>query len=585
MKRLLFYLSMIVLNQICYAQNNMELSNPEAEAVIFNQYNPDDYLPSVILNHPDSIMLGIVDDVSKDTLQHYLEQIDSYYNRNTGSDTVSETRGIGAVRRWIHTKMDEFSEQNENRLLVSFLSFDKEVCGQSHHRNVIGILPGIDTASSELMILMGHYDTRCEGACDTSCYSPGMDDNGSGTVLVMELARIMSKYAFNHTILFTLTTGEDQGLHGAKALAWYLHQNDLEVKAVLNNDVVGGVICGNTSSPPGCPYMDHIDSTHVRIFSRSPWDDSSAVSPHKQLARYIQMNQVEKINPLLETPMDINIIMAEDRTGRSGDHIPFRQRGFTAIRFCSQNEHGDGSGTPPDRQHTTSDILGVDTSVPPDGIIDSFYVDMGYLRRNSIINGVNLGLIANSPPIPVPDYTPIPFGTEIHMLGTDTLFQHYKVGVRIQGSGTLNFDTVLTFLNTTNLGIDFLPEGRECYISAANVKDGIESLFSEEYTIMVSGTNDQSELSREVTLYQNQPNPVKSSTEFIVLSGRDLSIMNSRIIINDIAGQEAAWLDIPLHKGKNKVKYVNTAGLNGVYTYSLWINDQVIKTRKIVFVK
>ena len=585
MKKIPLYLIFIFQGFFVSAQYNMEFSNPEAEAVFFGNYNPDNYLPSVVINHPDSILFGVVNDVSKDSLYHYLEHIDSYYNRNSGSDTVSETNGIGAVRRWIHKKLVEVSGQNENRLLVTYLTFDANICGQYVHRDVIGILPGLDTSNKEILVIEGHYDTRCEGVCDTSCYSPGMEDNGSGTVLVMELARIMSKYAFNHTILFTLTTGEDQGLYGAKALAWHLWQNDLEVKAVLNNDMIGGVICGNTSSPPSCPYMNHVDSTHVRIFSKSSWDDSSAVSPHKQLARYIQMNQVERINPLLATPMNINIIISEDRVGRSGDHIPFRERGYTAIRFCSQNEHGNGSGTPPDRQHTTNDILGVDTTVPPDGIIDSFYVDMGYLRRNSIMNGVNLGLLAISPPTPSPAYMPIPHGVEIQIQGADTVYKHYRVGVRSKGSGTLNFDSILTFQNTTSLIIDYLPEDKECYFSVANVNNGVESLFSSEYTTMIVGTNEIRQLSEQISLYQNQPNPVTSSTEFVILSQRDQIGNNTCITINDLMGRVVQRLNLTLSKGKNKIRFQNNSGLQGVYTYSLLIDNQVIKTRKIVFLQ
>jgi len=585
MKKSILFLILILQGFIISAQYNMEFSNPEAEAVFFGNYDPEDYAPSLIINHPDSLLYGIVNDVSKDTLYHYLEHIDSYHNRNSGSDTISETNGIGAVRRWIHKKLKEVSEQNENRLLVTYLTFDADICGQYEHRNVIGVLPGLDTTNKEIMVIEGHYDTRCEGVCDTACYSPGMEDNGSGTVLVMELARVMSKYAFNHTILFTLTTAEDQGLYGAKALAWHLWQNDLEVKAVLNNDVIGGIICGNTSSPPSCPYPDHIDSTHVRIFSKSSWDDSSAVSPHKQLARYIQMNQVERINPLLETPMVINIIISEDRTGRSGDHIPFRERGYTAIRFCSQNEHGNGAGIPPDRQHTTTDILGVDTTVPPDDIIDSFYVDMGYLRRNSIMNGVNLGLLAISPPSPIPVFTPIPHGVTIQTQGADTLYKHYRVGVRSKGTGTLNFDTVLTFQNTTSLVIDYLPEDIECYFSVANVNNGVESLFSPEYTTMIVGINEIQQLASQISLYQNQPNPVTRATEFVILSQKDQTENSTCIIIYDLMGREVKRLNLTLKKGKNSIRFQNDIGLNGVYFYSLLLDNQIIKTRKIVFLQ
>ena len=266
MKKIISVIILACMMLVAYTQTNMSVSNPEAETIIFGNYDPAQYEPSQIINHPDTILNRLVNEVSKDTLIAWLAKIDSYYNRNTGSDTVSDTHGIGAVRRWIHSKFVEISEANENRLIVSYMNFDKTICGAPFHRNVFGILPGMDTTNKEIVFIEGHFDTRCEGACDTSCYSPGMDDNGSGTVLVMELARIMSKYAFDHTVIFALPTGEDQGLYGAKAFATYFKNNDILIRACLNNDVVGGIACGMTSSPPSCPYFNHIDSRNVIAF-------------------------------------------------------------------------------------------------------------------------------------------------------------------------------------------------------------------------------------------------------------------------------------------------------------------------------
>jgi len=232
-----------------FAQTNMTLSNPVAKQILLGQYNPALYTPSHIVKSPDSILHGIIKSVSKDSLIAYLMKIDSYYNRNTGSDTISENHGIGAVRRWLYKKFTEYGNENENRLVLSYLDFDRYICGQNHHRNVLAILPGLDTTQKDVLFLQGHFDTRCEGVCDTSCYSPGMDDNASGTVLVMELARIMGRFAFNHTIVFACVTGEDEGLYGSTALANYLYANNIKVRSCLNNDVVGGIICGQTASP------------------------------------------------------------------------------------------------------------------------------------------------------------------------------------------------------------------------------------------------------------------------------------------------------------------------------------------------
>ena len=581
-KSLLLFVTALLLSFSSFSQFNIFVQNPEAEQILLGNYDPQNYLPFAIINDPDSILQGVVRDVNKDTLLAYLMKIDTYYNRNTGSDTVSETRGIGAVRRWIHKKFMEYRVKSGERLVISYLDFDRYICEQYHHRNVMAILPGLDTTKKEMLILEGHYDTRCEGVCDTSCYSPGMEDNGSGTVLVMELARIMSRYAFDHTIVFTCVTGEDQGLYGATALAKYYKTNDLPIRAVFNNDVVGGIYCGNTSSPPSCPYLDHVDSTHVRLFSYSAGNDSSAISPHKQFARYIKMNQEELINPMLNTPMEINIIITEDRSGRSGDHIPFRSRGYTAVRFCSQNEHGDGSGTPPDRQHTTTDILGVDTSVPPDGVIDSFFVDMSYLSRNTISNGVNLGLLGIAPPMPEPTYNALPDGIEISLQGTDTLYQHYAVSVRTKGSGSLDWDTIHYFQGSSTYSIEGLDPDQEYYFSVANMKNGVESLFSDEFTLITLGINSFIKEQWGVTLMPNRPNPFSESTEFRIEVNRQTSYQNASLEIIDLSGRVVDSLRMELQRGMNSINYQNHLNLRGLFALTLKINGSIVQTRKLI---
>jgi hypothetical protein len=575
-KSLFFFLIIISLTLPGFSQTGITLSNPEALQVLLGNYDPATYTPSVIINHPDSILHGIVDGVSKDTLISYLKKIDSYYNRNTGSDTVSDTRGIGAVRRWIHKKYVEYRAQCENRLVLSYLDFDINICGQTHHRNVLAILPGLDTTNKEIVLLEGHYDTRCEGACDTSCYSPGMEDNGSGTVLVMELARIMSRYAFDHTIMFATVTGEDQGLYGAKALSMYLKENNIQIRSVFNNDVIGGIICGQTSSPPTCPGLNAIDSTHVRIFSYSYANDTSWNSPHKQLARYVRLHQEEKINPLLSTPMTIDIIAWEDRIGRSGDHIPFRQRGYTSLRFCSKNEHGNGSGTPPDRQHTTNDILGLDTTVPPDGVIDSFFVDPNYLRRNIIMNGVNLGLLAIAPPSPSPEFTLSGDTIMIALHGADTVYQHYRVGVRSRHSGTLYFDTVYTFTNSTQLHVPGIGSDRTRFISVANVRNGVESLFSGEYMVLAVGMEYNSMKDRGILMRQNRPNPFFDQTEIIIDASENTLIHDAILVITDLTGRTLRNFPVDISPGMNTINLKKDGLANGMYIYLLQVSDKII---------
>jgi hypothetical protein len=581
MNKVLLFLTGLMITAGSVAQFNITITNPEAIEVLKGNYDPAAYTPGVVINNPDSILQAVVNKVSKDTMIAYLQHIDAYFNRNTGSDTISETKGIGAVRRWIHQKFLEYSAASENRLVITYNQFQQNVCGQSWHRNVLAILPGLDTTNKEIMIVQGHFDTRCQGVCDTACYSPGMDDNGSGTVLVMELARIMSRYAFDHTIVFACLTGEDQGLYGAKALSKWMLDNDVPIRAVFNNDVVGGIICGMTSSPPSCPYYNHIDSTHVRLFSYSVSNDSARVSPHKQLGRYMVMHQEELINPLIETPMTINLIISEDRTGRSGDHIPFRQKGYTAIRFCSQNEHGNGSGTPPDRQHTSDDILGLDLSIPPDGVIDSFFVDPGYLSRNTITNGVNLGWLAIAPPSPNPDFVFDGDAMEIYLSGADTAYQHYRVGIRTKGSGSLNFDTIYTFTGTSQLFIENLDPNKTCYFSVANVLNGVESLFCDEFSLYPVGIEGHLLKEWGVILHQNRPNPFMTKTEILIEVTRDPLINGAEIIITEMTGRIISRITVELQSGMNGIEFSPPPGIHGLLTFSLRLDGVIAATRKM----
>ncbi len=581
MKKLLLVQLLGIIFLTLPAQTNITVSNSEAEEIIHGNYDPSMYVPEIIINHADSILNGVINRVESDTMISWLSRIDSYYNRNSGSDTVSEVRGIGAVRRWIHSKLEETSSSNENRLIVSYLDFDRNICDAPHHRNVFGILPGLDTTNKEIVFIEGHYDTRCEGACDTSCYSPGMDDNASGTVLVMELARVMSKYAYDQTIIFSLNTAEDQGLYGATAFAKYMSTNGILIRACLNNDVVGGIACGNTSSPPSCLYMDHIYSLNVRVFSHSWANDTARISPSKQLARYLKMHQEELINPLQETPLDINLMIREDRLGRGGDHKPFRQKGYPAIRYTSKNEHGDGSGTPPDRQHTTTDILGLDLTIPPNGIIDSFFVDPGYLRRNTISNGVNAGFLANAPLSPQPVFTPIAEGIDIEITGVDTVYQHYKVALRSKGSGTLYFDTIYTFIGTTNFQITGLEEDKEYYFSVMNVSNGFESLPSEEFTQIIVGLGHIPDYYM-INMLQNYPNPATDKTNITIWADQNIANKNAEVVIKDLSGREIQRIAVKIKGGKNNVTYNIAPELKGILTYSLLINKQIVQTRKMV---
>lgn len=575
-KLLLLILAGIIPATGALAQTNILSTNTIAEQVMLGNYNPNDYKATTVINKAADISKGINDRVSPDSLKAYLEVLQTFETRHSSSDTTSATRGIGAARRWVYDKLEQFSTQNENRLITSYLQFDQVICSVGQHRNVFTVLPGTDLSDKSIILIEGHLDSRCAGSCDTACLAQGMEDNATGTALVMELARVMSKYSFKNTIVFMLTTSEEQGLNGAAAFANYCKQKGIGIKAVLNNDVVGSIICGQTASPPGCMGAGTIDSTNLRIFSGGVFN-----SPHKQLARFIKLEYREMIKPVATVPMTINIMTPIDRNGRGGDHIPFINENITAIRFCAANEHGDAGVTAPnytDRQHTSDDILGVDTD--NDQVIDSFFIDFNYLARMSVINGNAATMIATGPKTPDFDIATAPgeHGLSV-FITTEKQYQHYRIAVR---STTNDWDSVYTIQGTDH-GYVFLGDMNNRFVSVASVDgDGIESLFSEEKIAKV-GINDVQQQDNGVQLLQNKPNPFDGQTVISVIADKNMTDARSFISVTDVAGKEVKRLPILLHEGMNEVTYEHGYHATGTYVYSLYINGQKIQSKRMVF--
>jgi len=390
------------------------------------------------------------------------------------------------------------------------------------------------------------------------------------------LARVMSKYTFNRTVLFMATTGEEQGLVGADAMAKYMRQNDVDVKAVLNNDVIGGIYCGETSSPPSCPGLDHVDSTQVRVFSFG-----GSNSPHKALARYCKLQYQEELMDKVSVPMKITIMSAEDRSGRGGDHIPFREQGYPAIRFTSANEHGDAGIDEDyhDRQHSVRDILGVDTN--GDSILDSLFVDLNYLARNTVINGLTAAMISASPEPPT-----ISIQQEgLKIKGTiddPENYLKYKVGIR---SFSSEFDTLLLIEGTNEFEYPITGDEQIIFASAVSVDENdLESCFSNEDRTFVTATEDVIiQENKPIVLLQNRPNPFDEATIISWTVERPISYQEARLIIRTTSGKELLNESVELHKGMNE--YVFTYGYlyEGICTYSLAVDGEIVDTKTMVF--
>ena len=559
-----------------FSQTNIINTNPAAHQVLLGNYAPLNYQATVVLNQPSDIINGIQADINTDSLKQYLIDLSSFRNRNTGSDTVSTTEGIGAARRWVHSKFQEFSAANENRLLPSYLQFDQIVCSMGQHKNVLAILPGMDASDNSIIVIEAHMDSRCAGICDTACVAEGVEDNGSGTALVIELARVMSKYSYNHTIVFMATTGEEQGLIGADAFADYCVQNNIPIRGVWNNDVVGGVACGETSSPPSCPGLNHLDSTSVRLFSQG-----GSNSKHKGLVRFIKLQYQEEVLPNVAVPMTINIMSAEDRTNRSGDHIPFRQKGFTACRVTSANEHGDASISAgySDRQHTSTDLLGMDFD--GDNILDTFFVNFNYLARNCVINGVSCGLAAIGPKNPSFNVDVIQYDKFAIEVTDHTQYDVYRVGLRSQSN---DFDTLLTMNRSSDTIL--IPGNGLYYISLCSVdSNGVESLFEREYLKIVNtvATAEQIEKPQNIKLLQNRPNPFDEATHISFVVENAIDYDNAHITIYTMSGRELATIDTKVNQGLNEIIYHHGFNAKEPLVYSLFIDGQLIASKRMVF--
>ena len=578
-----------------YAQSNPSVTSTEVNNILLGNYTPATYQASAIINDPSIVSAGLLGNVSADTLTADLYALNGFYNRNMFSDTVSNSSGIGATRRWVYQRFQQYSAANQNRLRVSYLKFTYAPStygctgdgSNSTQYNVMAVLPGSQTTNKSLIIIEAHMDSRNDDNCDVTGSAPGIGDNATGTALVMELARVLSKYTFRNTILFSINTGEEQGLIGAHALANYLQSQHVLIKAVNNNDVSGGVFCGHTSSAPSCPFYGNIDSTALRIFSLGDIN-----SPNKQWARYIKLEYKEQLSHLVTVPANIDIMEPDDRTGRGGDHQAFTDNDYTAVRFTQANEDGNASNSSgySDRQHNVRDSLGHYNSTTH--TIDSIYVNPDYLARNAVINGNSLAMVALGPDTISMSGTLWTQNT-IKVSFTPTGSPGYRVAVR---SSTNDWDTVYTVTgaNSAVLKVPY-PSNTVFYVSAAAMDaNGTESQFSTEYTLStglvpldltpdttIPATTQPDEYG--IRLLPNRPNPFDESTLIAITSGTDIFADRACLLFTTIDGRPISRIPVHLQKGMNQVVFNHGYGAAGIIICSLIIDGLPAQSTKMIF--
>lgn len=293
----------------------------------------------------DPEIVKMIQEIKTENLESIVEKLVSFGTRHTLSDTKSNTRGIGAAQRWVKSEFDKYALASRGKLTSKIDYFTikadgKRIAKDSELGNVMATLKGTDPNDDRVLIISGHLDSRATDVMDAVSDAPGANDDGSGVACMMELARIMSQREFPFTLIFVAVVGEEQGLYGAKHLADIAKNQQWNLIAMLNNDMIGNSLSSGT----------HLrDNTRVRVFSETiPYTENEAEakvrkatnrdndSPSRQLARYIKTT-TEHYVPQLE----IQLVYRNDRFLRGGDHTPFSQNGYTAIRFCEMNENYD----------------------------------------------------------------------------------------------------------------------------------------------------------------------------------------------------------------------------------------------------
>ncbi|ELX13195.1 peptidase M28 domain-containing protein [Janthinobacterium sp. HH01] len=284
----------------------------------------------------------IVKEISPARIEGYINKLVGFRTRHTMSDTVSETEGIGAARRWIKSELERCGAAQGGRLQVAFDSHIAPVSARISRPteivNVVATLPGTQAASVDRMyVVSGHYDSRNTDVMDAKGDAPGANDDASGTAAVMEMACVMAKYKFDATLVFMTVAAEEQGLLGAAHWAELARQKNLNIAGMFTNDIIG-----SSRDEHG-----KIDNTQVRLFAEGlpvQKENSDTVrtliqtggendSLSRQLARAVK-EAGERYVPKFK----VNVIQRRDRYLRGGDHMPFLERGYAALRFTEPAE-------------------------------------------------------------------------------------------------------------------------------------------------------------------------------------------------------------------------------------------------------
>ncbi|MEQ1920955.1 MAG: M28 family metallopeptidase [Pyrinomonadaceae bacterium] len=338
---------------------------------------------------PNPEITKMVKEISAKRIEADIRKLVSFGTRNTLSEQDNPTRGIGAARDWIYSEFQKISADCGGCLDVQKEAFVQPKANRIPEpttlTNVYAILNGT-TDAKRYYVVSGHYDSMCTSPTDAKCDAPGANDDASGTAVSIELARVMSKRKFDATIIFMAVPGEEQGLLGAANFAEKAKQSKMNIEAMFTNDIVGGVTTHKNSQfrkkvrvfSEGVPTSETEAEAGTR---RSVGGENDSAS--RQLARFIK----EQSDRYLKN-FGVMMIYRRDRYGRGGDHIPFVERGFTAVRITESHE---------DYTHQHQNVRtenGVFYGDTPE------YVDFEYTANVARVNLIALASLALAPAKP-----------------------------------------------------------------------------------------------------------------------------------------------------------------------------------------
>jgi Zn-dependent M28 family amino/carboxypeptidase len=334
----------------------------------------------------------MVKEISADSLQAHVTKMVSFGTRNTLSTQSDQKRGIAAARNWVLSRFKAYAKLSGGRLTASIDTTtlqpdNRRIPTRTLLGNAVAILKGTDPNDNRIFLISGHLDNMRGSPTDGQGDAPGANDDASGCAAVIECARIMSKHSFSATIIFVTVSGEEQGLLGARFMADKAKKGGWAIEAVLNNDIMGS----NNSSE-----TNNIDNSRIRVFSEGLpafETEKSAKSIRqfglendgkaRQLARYVKETGERYVDNL-----EIVLVYRNDRFLRGGDHTPYVENGYAAVRITEMNEN---------YYHQHQDVR-KENGIQYGDLAE--FMDFEYLRKNTAMNLSNLANLAKAPSTP-----------------------------------------------------------------------------------------------------------------------------------------------------------------------------------------